>query len=90
LKKFWSTRKSFTSLQQFKIRPENKTPIHMNKNIIAFCSVAILVCLAATAFAQPVPAPPPTPVPLDGGLSLVVGGCVVAGAKVIGKLKNKA
>ncbi len=77
-------------MSQFKIRPENKTPIHMNKYILAFGSVVALVCIAATSFAQPVPAPPPTPVPLDGGLSLVVGGCVVAGAKVIGKLKGKA
>jgi hypothetical protein len=69
------------------MRPENKTPIHMNKYIIAFGSVAALVCLSITAFAQP--ALPPTPVPLDGGLSLVVGGCVYVGAKAIGKLKKK-
>jgi hypothetical protein len=55
------------------------------KNLITFAVLLVLVCAAYTGIAQslapPPPPPPPTPVPIDGGLSLVIAGCVGYGAK---------
>jgi hypothetical protein len=47
-----------------------------------------MVLTAAFALAAPPPAPP-SPVPIDGGLSLLVAGCVGYGAKKIYDKKKK-
>ncbi|MFN4854927.1 MAG: PID-CTERM protein-sorting domain-containing protein [Bacteroidota bacterium] len=47
-----------------------------------------MVLTAASALAAP-PPPPPTPIPIDGGLSLLVAGCVGYGAKKIYDKKKK-
>ncbi|MFN4852809.1 MAG: PID-CTERM protein-sorting domain-containing protein [Bacteroidota bacterium] len=52
--------------------------------------ILLLLLLSATeALAGPPPPPPPTPVPIDGGLSLVIAGCVGYGAKKIYDKKKK-
>lgn len=43
----------------------------------------------AEVLAGPPPPPPPTPVPIDGGLSLVVAGCLGYGAKKMYDKKKK-
>jgi hypothetical protein len=54
------------------------------KNLITLAVLLVLICVAYTGFAQslaPPPPPPPVAVPIDGGLSLVIVGCVGYGAK---------
>jgi hypothetical protein len=52
-------------------------------------TIAGMVLTAASALAGPPPPPPPTPIPIDGGLSLLVAGCVGYGAKKIYDKKKK-
>jgi hypothetical protein len=49
----------------------------------------LILLSAAEVLAGPPPPPPPTPVPIDGGLSLVIAGCVGYGAKKIYDKKKK-
>lgn len=54
------------------------------KKLLTLAFFVALVCVVPSVFAQsapPPPPPPPTPVPIDGGLSLVIAGCVGYGAK---------
>jgi hypothetical protein len=54
-------------------------------------SIILFIAIVASVFAfqvsaqsiLPPPPPPPTPVPIDGGLSLVIAGCVGYGMKKI-------
>ena len=60
-----------------------KQQINM-KNLITLAVLLVLVCAAYTGFAQSIPPPPPPPpvaIPIDGGLSLVIAGCIGYGAK---------
>jgi hypothetical protein len=50
--------------------------------IVIFASIAALK-VSAQSTTPPPPPPPPTPVPIDGGLSLVIAGCVGYGMKKI-------
>ncbi|MEI6522618.1 MAG: PID-CTERM protein-sorting domain-containing protein [Bacteroidia bacterium] len=49
--------------------------------IVVFASIAALKVSAQSL--PPPPPPPPSPVPIDGGLSLVIAGCVGYGMKKI-------
>ena len=49
--------------------------------IVDFASIAALKVSAQSL--PPPPPPPPSPVPIDGGLSLVIAGCVGYGMKKI-------
>lgn len=53
------------------------------KNYLALAAFAVLVVssVAVVGFPTLPPPPPPTPIPIDGGLSLVIAGCVGYGAK---------
>jgi hypothetical protein len=49
--------------------------------IVVFASIAAFKVSAQSL--PPPPPPPPAPVPIDGGLSLVIAGCVGYGMKKI-------
>lgn len=57
----------------------------MKKKFIIGLFFVITIAAFSKLMAQsaPPPPPPPTPVPIDGGLSLVIAGCVGYGVKKI-------
>jgi hypothetical protein len=57
----------------------------MNKSIAI---IAALVLVSVSLMAQPTN-PPPTPLPIDGGIGLLLAGCVGFGVKAMRNQRKK-